>query len=181
MFAAQMSELPAVLAVLAILILFNALFAASEMSIATARRSRLQARSEEGDEGARLALILQENPNRFLSTAQVGITFVGTLAAVFSGDRLEQPLSVLYRPWAGEWTRIAVLGTVVLGVAFAQLLLGELVPKRIGLRSADLLAALTADGAAVTLADPALPAPGQACVMYRGDRVLGGGFVRRPA
>ena len=140
MFAAQMSELPAVLAVLAILILFNALFAASEMSIATARRSRLQARSEEGDEGARLALILQENPNRFLSTAQVGITFVGTLAAVFSGDRLEQPLSVPYRPWAGEWTRIAVLGTVVLGVAFAQLLLGELVPKRIGMRSAESLA-----------------------------------------
>jgi putative hemolysin len=70
----------------------------------------------------------------------VGITLVGTLAAVFSGDKLEQPLSLIYQPWAGHWTRFAVLGTVVVGVAFLQLLLGELVPKRIGMRSADALA-----------------------------------------
>jgi putative hemolysin len=140
MFGASMLDLPVVLVVLAALILLNALFAASEMSIATARKSRLQARADEGDKGARLALSLQEDPNRFLSTTQVGMTLVGTLAAVFSGNRLEEPLSSLYRPWLGEWTRPAVLATVVLGVAFLQLLLGEMVPKRIGLRSAEKLA-----------------------------------------
>ena len=135
-----MSELLTVAVVLAILILLNALFAAAEMSIATARKSRLQARADEGDHGAALAMDLQEHPNRFLSTSQVGITLVGTLAAVFSGDKLEQPLTLIYQPWAGHWTRFAVLGTVVIGVAFLQLLLGELVPKRIGMRSADALA-----------------------------------------
>jgi len=135
-----MSELLTVAGVLAVLIFLNALFAASEMSIATARKSRLQARADEGDHGAALAMDLQEHPNRFLSTSQVGITLVGTLAAVFSGDKLEQPLSLIYQPWAGHWTRFAVLGTVVVGVAFLQLLLGELVPKRIGMRSADALA-----------------------------------------
>jgi len=135
-----MSDLLTVAVVLAVLIFLNALFAASEMSIATARKSRLQARADEGDRGAALAMDLQEHPNRFLSTSQVGITLVGTLAAVFSGDRLEQPLAVIYQPWTGTWTRLAVLGTVVVGVAFLQLLLGELVPKRIGMRSADALA-----------------------------------------
>ena len=135
-----MSDLLTVAGVLAVLIFLNALFAASEMSIATARKSRLQARADEGDHGAALAMDLQEHPNRFLSTSQVGITLVGTLAAVFSGDKLEQPLSLIYQPWAGHWTRFAVLGTVVVGVAFLQLLLGELVPKRIGMRSADALA-----------------------------------------
>ena len=135
-----MTDLTAVLAALVFLMILNGLFAASEMAIATARRSRLQARAEEGDRGALLALDLQENPNRFLSTTQVGITLVGTLAAVFSGSRLEEPLSALYRPWFGDLTRWAVLGTVVMGVSFLQLLVGELVPKRIGMRSAEAIA-----------------------------------------
>jgi putative hemolysin len=135
-----MTDLTAVLAALVLLMILNGLFAASEMAIATARRSRLQARADEGDHGAALALDLQENPNRFLSTTQVGITLVGTLAAVFSGNRLEEPLTALYHPYLGEWTRWAVLGTVVVGVAFLQLLLGELVPKRIGMRSAEAIA-----------------------------------------
>ena len=135
-----MTDLMVVFAALVLLMLLNGLFAASEMAIATARRSRLQARADEGDRGAALAMILQEHPNRFLSTTQVGITLVGTLAAVFSGDRLEQPLTLMYHPWFGEWTRFAVLGSVVVGVAFMQLVLGELVPKRIGMRSAESLA-----------------------------------------
>lgn len=133
-------ELFAVGAVLAVLVLLNALFAAAEMAIATAKRSRLLQRADEGHHGAALALKLQEDPNRFLSTTQVGITVVGTLAAVFSGDRLEAPLMAAYLPYLGEWARWGVMATVVLGVAFLQLLVGELVPKRIGIQFAEILA-----------------------------------------
>lgn len=139
-FPASMTQLLVIFAILFLLIFLNALFAAAEMSIATARRSRLQAKSDEGHRGAQVALELQEDPNRFLSTSQVGITLVGTLAAVLSGDRLEQPLSAFYQPYLGDWTRWAVLGSVVMGVAFLQLLLGELVPKRIGMQHAETLA-----------------------------------------
>lgn len=135
-----MNEFLTVAAVLLLLVLFNGVFAAAEMAIATARRSRLQARADDGDGGAEAALHLQDDPNRFLSTIQVGITLVGTLAAVYSGDRLESPLSTAYQPWLGEWTRVGVFMTVVVGVSFLQLVIGELVPKRIGMQSADAIA-----------------------------------------
>ncbi len=139
-----MNEFLTVAAVLLLLVLFNGVFAAAEMAIATARRSRLQARADDGDGGAEAALRLQDDPNRFLSTIQVGITLVGTLAAVYSGDRLEAPLSAAYGSWLGEWTRLGVFLTVVVGVSFLQLVIGELVPKRIGMQSADAIASFLA-------------------------------------
>lgn len=139
-----MNEFLTVAAVLLLLVLFNGVFAAAEMAIATARRSRLQARADDGDRGAEAALHLQDDPNRFLSTIQVGITLVGTLAAVYSGDSLEEPLGALYSPWLGEWTRVGVFMTVVVGVSFLQLVIGELVPKRIGMQSADAIASFLA-------------------------------------
>lgn len=139
-----MNEFLTVVAVLLLLVLLNAVFAAAEMAIATARRSRLQARADDGDGGAEAALLLQDDPNRFLSTIQIGITLIGTLAAVYSGDRLEQPLTAVYAPWLGEWTRVGVFMTVVVGVSFLQLVIGELVPKRIGMQSADALASFLA-------------------------------------
>lgn len=139
-----MNEFLTVVAVLLLLVLLNAVFAAAEMAIATARRSRLQARADDGDGGAEAALLLQDDPNRFLSTIQIGITLIGTLAAVYSGDRLEQPLTAVYAPWLGEWTRVGVFMTVVIGVSFLQLVIGELVPKRIGMQSADALASFLA-------------------------------------
>lgn len=135
-----MNEIMTVFAVLLLLVLLNAIFAAAEMAIATARRSRLQARSEDGDRGSDAALRLQDDPNRFLSTIQIGITLVGTLAAVYSGDSLEEPLAAFYGPWLGEWSRVAIFLTVVVGVSFLQLVLGELVPKRIGMQSAESIA-----------------------------------------
>lgn len=135
-----MNGILTVLAVLFLLVLLNALFSAAEMAIATARRSRLQARADDGDGGADAALRLQDDPNRFLSTSQVGITLVGTIAAVYTGDRLETPLAELFRPWLGTWTSTGVFLTVVVGVSFLQLVVGELVPKRIGMQSADSIA-----------------------------------------
>jgi len=135
-----MNSILTVFVVLFLLVLLNALFSAAEMAIATARRSRLQARADDGDTGAEAALRLQDDPNRFLSTTQVGITLVGTVAAVYTGDRLETPLEALFLPWIGTWTPIAVFLTVVVGVSFLQLVVGELVPKRIGMQSADSIA-----------------------------------------
>lgn len=126
---------------LGVLVLLNALFAASEMALATARRSRLMARAEDGDRGADAALKLQDDPNRFLSTIQVGITVIGTLLAVYTGDRFEEPLRALLEPQLGAWAGTGVFVVVVVCVSFVQLLFGELVPKRIAMQSADSLAA----------------------------------------
>lgn len=135
-----MQEILTILAVIVLLVLLNAVFASGEMAIATARRSRLQARADDGDRGAMVAISLQEDPNRFLSTIQIGITLIGTIAAVYSGDSLEEPLGAIFRPWLGEWTRVGVFMTVIMGVSFLQLILGELVPKRIGMQSAESIA-----------------------------------------
>lgn len=143
-YSSDMNGILTVFVVLFLLVLLNALFSAAEMAIATARRSRLQARADDGDAGAEAALHLQDDPNRFLSTSQVGITLVGTIAAVYTGDRLEAPLEVLFLPWLGTWTPIAIFLTVVVGVSFLQLVVGELVPKRIGMQSADSIASYLA-------------------------------------
>lgn len=139
-----MNSILTVFVVLFLLVLLNALFSAAEMAIATARRSRLQARADDGDAGAEAALHLQDDPNRFLSTTQVGITLVGTIAAVYTGDRLEPPLTEIFLPYLGTWTSTGVFLTVVVGVAFLQLVVGELVPKRIGMQSADSIASYLA-------------------------------------
>jgi putative hemolysin len=131
-----------------VLILFNGFFAAAEMSIVAARKSRLQQRAEVGDRKARIALELASDPNRFLPTVQVGITLVSTLAAVFAGDQLTGRLAeVIEQTPIGFVARNAspiATGLVVLGITFLSLLLGELVPKRLALRHAEGLARFVA-------------------------------------
>jgi putative hemolysin len=131
-----------------VLILFNGFFAAAEMSIVAARKSRLQQRADVGDRRARIALELASDPNRFLPTVQVGITLVSTLAAVFAGGQLTGRLAEVI-----EQTPIAFVarnanpiatGLVVLCITFLSLLLGELVPKRLALRYAEGLARFVA-------------------------------------
>ena len=73
-----------------LLILFNAFFAMSELAILSARRARLQQRADTGSVGARVALLLSDNPTRFLSTVQIGITLVGILAGAFSGATIAE-------------------------------------------------------------------------------------------
>lgn len=131
-------------AIVVLLVLLNALFAATEMALATARRSRLQARAEDGDRGAQAAVGLQEDPNRFLSTIQVGITVVGAFLAVYTGDRFEEPLKAFLEPRLGPWAGSGVILLVVGFVSFLQLLFGELVPKRIAMQSAEAMASFVA-------------------------------------
>ena len=81
------------IAITFVLFLANGLFAASEISIVSARRSRLQQQIDAGNKGAQQALELAQNPDRFLATVQVGITLINTLAAAFGGATFSEPLA----------------------------------------------------------------------------------------
>ncbi len=125
------------------LILANGFFAAAEIAIITARRSRLERQAAEGNRRARLAAELARDPARFLSTVQVGITLVSTLTAVVGGAELVDYLGNRLVPWGGivaRYSHALALGLVVLGITFLSLLLGELVPKRLALAGAERLA-----------------------------------------
>lgn len=128
------------------LLLVNGVFAMSEIAVVSARKSRLQHRAEEGSHGARRALELAEEPSRFLATVQVGITLVGILAGAFGGARLAEPLaaSLMRVPALAPYAEAAAFALVVLAITYLSLVIGELVPKRIGLNSPEKIAATVA-------------------------------------
>ncbi len=129
-----------------LLILANGFFAASEIAIVSARRGRLQRRADAGNTSARQALELAAHPERFLAAIQVGITLIGTFTAAFGGasisDALAQWLSGF--PVLKPYAEALALGSVVLVITYFSLILGELVPKRLALQSAERVAAFTA-------------------------------------
>lgn len=133
------------LVVIVLLILANGVLAMSEIAIVSARRARLQARADAGDAGARCALELARQPNRFLSTVQIGISLVGILAGAYGGVTLADELAAwLARaaPPLAAWSDEAALGAVVAGITYLSLVVGELVPKRIGLTHPERVASL---------------------------------------
>lgn len=128
------------------LIVANGFFAASEIAVVSARKGRLEQRSEEGHNGSKIALELAENPNRFLSTVQVGITLISTLASAFGGARIANSLADSLRglPWVGSYANSVALALVVLLISYLSLIVGELVPKRLALQNAESVAAQVA-------------------------------------
>jgi putative hemolysin len=140
------SSILAELAIIVVLILANGLFAAAEIAVVSARRGRMEQQAQLGRRGAAEALELIENPNRFLSTVQVGITMISTLAAVFGGASLTSALEV----WIGTVPALApyatsiALSAVVLLISYLSLILGELVPKRLALQNAEGTASVVA-------------------------------------
>lgn len=134
--------------IILILILLNGVFAGAEIAIITARRNRLEQMAASGNRGARLALQLSSDSGRFLSTVQVGITGVGTLAATYGGVSLVQELAAALSTsslaFVSEHSQGIALVLVTSGIAFTALVLGELVPKRIALAHAEPLAAIVA-------------------------------------
>lgn len=128
------------LAIILVLCLANGLFAATELSMISARRGRLQQQAEAGQKGAEVALQLQDDPNRLLSTVQVGITLIGTFAGAFGGASIASQLALLLQPWIGELSETLAFVLVVAVVAYLQLVIGELVPKRLALQSAETIA-----------------------------------------
>lgn len=120
------------------------MFSMAEIAIVSARKSRLRQLAEDGDEKARRALELAESPNTFLATVQIGITLVGVLAAAFSGAAMADKLAVVLGEvsWLAAYADKVALGLVVLVLTYFTLVIGELVPKRIGLGNPEGIARL---------------------------------------
>jgi putative hemolysin len=123
------------LALLVFLILLNGIFAMSEMALTASRKARLQVMVESGDQGARTALELHDNPTKFLSVVQIGITSIGVLNGIVGEAAFSQP----FARWLGisfEWSErvssISATAMVVMVITFLTIIFGELVPKRLG-------------------------------------------------
>lgn len=128
------------------LIVFNGLFAMSEIALVTARRSRLMKLAAEGDASAEAALELGEDPTKFLSTIQIGITSIGVLSGIVGESVLAKPFS-LWLQSLGLETRVADIsatGFVVLMLTYVSIVVGELVPKRLGQINPEAVARLAA-------------------------------------
>src|SRR5215207_4565541 len=137
-----MSAITAELILIGFLLVLNGVLAMSEIAIVSARKTRLRQRAENGDKGAAAALALAEEPTRFLSTVQVGITLVGILAGAFGGATIAEQIGMAleaYPPLAPYGEAIG-LGVVVLAITYFSLVVGELVPKRIALNSPERIA-----------------------------------------
>jgi putative hemolysin len=126
------------LSVIVLLTLLNGFFSGAEIAILSVRKTRLKELSQHGNRAARAVLRLRHNPERFLATVQVGITVVGATAAAFGGSTLEEPLTAwLEARGAGSAAGELALVMVVALVSSLSIVIGELVPKSLALRSAE--------------------------------------------
>ena len=129
------------------LIVLNGLFAMAEIALVTARKARLQKYPDEGDRAAAAALALGEHPTRFLSTIQIGITSIGVLNGVFGEAALAQPMAQWLQAHAGlSASSASTVGTAVavVGITYLSIVIGELVPKRLGQSNPEAIARLVA-------------------------------------
>lgn len=134
------------LIIVLLLIVLNGFFSMSEMAIVSARKVRLQMLADNGDRGAGLALDLAEEPTRFLSTVQVGITLVGILTGAYGGATLSAPVAQWLSaiPGIEGYADSLAVGLVVLLITYLSLIVGELVPKRVALNHAEGIARVVA-------------------------------------
>ncbi len=132
--------------ILLFLIFLNGLFTMSEIALVSVRKSRLEKKASQGDHASKIALDLANNPEVFLSAAQIGITLIAILTGVYSGERFGiylkpviENISIL-KPYAGTISTTII----VIIVTFLSIIFGELIPKRIGLLMAERIARLVA-------------------------------------
>ena len=134
------------LSILLVLILLNGIFAMSEMAVVSSRKVRLQQWADDGRPGAKAALALANDPSHFLSTIQVGITVIGVTSGAFGEATFAKGLS----DWLSQWPLLdrysqpLALAIVVSAITVASLIVGELVPKRLALLSAERIASAVA-------------------------------------
>jgi len=128
------------------LILLNGLFAMSELALVSARKARLQKLVDEGDKSAQAAVTLGEDPTRFLSTIQIGITSIGVLNGIVGEAALATPLAVWLASLGAPdpYNTYMATGLVVVTITYFSIVVGELVPKRIGQSHPETLARLVA-------------------------------------
>ncbi|WP_395329576.1 hemolysin family protein [Novosphingobium sp. BL-8H] len=134
------------LLIIAGLILINGLFSMSELAIVSARAARLKISADKGSKAAQTALDLAADPGKFLSTVQIGITLIGIIAGAYSGASLEQPVSERLEAWgvSARFSHESAFTLVIIVTTYASLVVGELVPKQLALRAAELVALVMA-------------------------------------
>ena len=117
------------------LILLNGILVLSEMSLVFSKKFKLEIEAKKGNEGAKIALELSQNPTKLLSTVQIGITLIGILLGVYSGENLTSDISVIISKidFLKPYAKNISTGIIVILVTFLSIVIGELLPKRIGM------------------------------------------------
>jgi putative hemolysin len=124
------------------LILLNGLFSMAEIALVSSRKTKLEIASKNGDTRATAALALANSPGKFLSTVQIGITLISILTGIYSGDTFKGNLIPFFQQFAGlaAYAETIAVFFITLVLTYATLILGELVPKRIGMAKAEEIA-----------------------------------------
>ena len=124
------------------LIFLNGIFAMSEIALISARKSSLSNDASNGNKSAKTALKLAEEPDKFLSTIQIGITLIGILTGIFSGDLLSADFAKILINWGipTSYSYSIAQVSIIIIVTYLSLIFGELVPKRLGMSMAEKIA-----------------------------------------
>ena len=130
------------LIVIFVLLLINAFFALSEMAIVSASRPLLRQMARQGNPRAERALKLAEDPGKFLSTVQVGITLVGTLAGAYGGATIADKLAPVLNgiSWINPYGSTVAVAVVVTFITYLSVVIGELIPKQLALKNSEAVA-----------------------------------------
>ena len=128
------------------LIILNGLFALAEITLVSARKTRLELLAKNGSKKAGVALHLSENPEIFLSSVQIGITLISIFTGVYSGEKFSADLQPVFEKisWLAPYAESISTTLIVVGVTLISIILGELIPKKIGLINAEKIALLVA-------------------------------------
>lgn len=130
------------LLIIFLLILLNGVFSMSEIALISSRKNRLETAAKKGNKSAKTALDLANSPNKFLSAVQIGITLIGILTGIYSGDKITEDVELFVSGFeaAKPYAHSVSVGIVVVVLTFFSLVLGELLPKRIGLNHPESIA-----------------------------------------
>ncbi|MBO9572075.1 MAG: HlyC/CorC family transporter, partial [Chitinophagaceae bacterium] len=128
------------------LILLNGLFSMAEIALVSARKARLEAQAGKGDKRAKEALELAHHPDTFLSTVQIGITLIGILTGIMSGEKLKSDFVAFLNRFDSikEYSNGIATAIIVIIITYFSMVLGELVPKRLGLARPETIAKIFA-------------------------------------
>ena len=124
------------------LIILNGLFSMAEIALLSARKARLEGQANRGDKEAKAALELANHPDKFLSTVQIGITLIGILTGIFSGERIKTQLVAWLQSfdYTKAYSNSIATTILVIIITYLSLVIGELLPKRIGLSRPEAIA-----------------------------------------
>jgi len=137
------TNIPLEILILIFLLLLNGLFVMSEMAVVSSRKARLQQQANEGNKRAKAALDLSQDLSLFLSTVQIGITLIGILLGAVGGPAFSEPLAELFKRWPllDPYADTLALVLVVVVITLLNLLVSELIPKRLALHDPEKIAA----------------------------------------